>query len=307
MSEKWDTRLTVTPTKRPNKNRTSRRVEEIKSASEQADVISTIETDSVSRDTLRTSVNRTLTTVWGTTTNVRNRIHDINHYVQSMQNLNSSETLYIQSLWDLAILGHLQRQNGSLSMDECVQIRNALITNSALTRYVNHLGLSHMYALPAPDMSLQSLQMFLTAYHRDQLFASKQIRNKLPIHSTQKESALYHLFLNYSPEAQAHEAVQAFVCRLLDQTWAVFFGVNQPSTLEWKSFIKAKQGDHVSLFMSKFQERFQTHPKWEYGITKDAQYTCHLHHVDGALLAKGSGRTRFEADQDAARKAMSCI
>lgn len=306
MSEKWNTRLTVTPTKPPHKNRTSSRIKEIKKASEQGIIQPKVQ-KSLCHDILRTSVNAALTTIWGTTTNVRNRIHDIHYYVESLQNVNTSETLFIQSLWDLTILNYLQKHMGSLSTDECVQVRNGLITISALTRYVNYLGLSQTYTLSSTSMSLQILQMFLTAYYKDQLFASKQIRNELPIHSTSKESALYHLFLNYSPEAQALEAVQTFVCRLLDQTWKVFFGVKQLSALEWKSLIKTEQSDHVSMFMSQFQKRFQTSPRWEYGITKDAQYICHLHHVDGALIAKGVGRTHFEAKQDAAQKAMFCI
>jgi dsRNA-specific ribonuclease len=306
-NEKWHTRLTVTTTKRPHKNRTSSRIKEIKNASKLGVVQPEVNHESLCHDTLRSSVNAALTTIWGTTTNVRNRIHNIDHYVESLQTKNASETLFIQSLWDLAILNYLQTQNGSLSRDECVQIRNALITNSALIRYVHYLELSQTYALPSTSMSLQTLQMFLIAYYKDQLYASKQIRNELPIHSTQKNSALYHLFLNYSPEAQALEAVQAFIGRLLDQTWTVFFGVNELSTLEWKSLIKGEQSDYVSVFTSQFQQRFQTQPKWEYGITKDAQYTCNLHHVDGALLAKGVGSTHFEAKQDAAQKAMSCI
>lgn len=308
MSEKWNTRLTVTPTKRPQKSRTSTRIKEIKNASEQSSTRSSVEQVSNSHETLRTSVSAVLSTIWGTTTNARNRIHDLSHYIESLQSRNASETLFIQSLWDLAILNYLQTHNGTMSMDECVQVRNALVASSALTRYVNHLGLSPIYALPSTTMAMQTLQMFLAAYYKDQLFASKQIRNELPIHSTQKESALYHLFLNYSPEAQALEAVQAFVCRLLDQTWAAFFGVNELSILEWKSLIQAEQqSDYVSLFVSQFRERFHTSPTWDYGMTKDAQYTCQLHHVDGALLAKGMGLTRSEAEQDAAKKAIPCI
>ena len=307
MSEKWNTRLTVTPTKRPQKSRTSKRIKEIKNASEQSSTPPSVEQVSNPHETLRTSVSAVLSTIWGTTTNARNRIHDLSHYVESLQSRQASETLFIQSLWDLSILGYLQTHNRSMSMDECVQVRNALSASSALTRYVNHLGLSSIYALPSTTMAMETLQLFLAAYYKDQLFASKQIHNELPIHSTQKESALYHLFLNYSPEAQALEAVQAFVCRLLDQTWTAFFGVNELSTLEWKSLIQEKQSDYVSLFVSQFRERFHTSPKWDYGMTKDAKYTCQLHHVDGALLAKGVGRTRSEAEQDAAQKAIPCI
>jgi len=109
MSEKWNTRLTVTPTKRPHKNRTSSRIQDIKKASKQAGAI--VVHDSNSHDTLRAYVNAVLTKIWGTTTNVRNRIHDIHYYVESLQNVNTSETLFIQSLWDLAILHYIQKQN----------------------------------------------------------------------------------------------------------------------------------------------------------------------------------------------------
>ena len=254
---------------------------------------------------LRTCVEAVLQTAWSASsaTGVRTQVHTLAPYavLAAPASTPSVRTFHARTLLQLATLRYLDvRSGGAFTAAEATQVQAALLSESAVARYTETMGLARVCPSAAHDRSTAPFEAFVGAYYADQRAAATGIRDALPIATTLPHSPLHNLFHTYSPDAQAVAAVDALVAAVLDRCWCRFFRVDAVTAVELRSLVHTAGGDPKAALNARFHVRFNSAPVWEYGMTQTGQHTCTVRHLDGVVLGIGEGATREEAERWAA-------
>ena len=317
---KWAQRLTVQPLRRgraPSAAATKRRSAAVIRASQASAAtreaakatpvppFTAAKTTTAPAPPLRTGVEAVLLDVWGTSsaTGVRAQVHTVEPYaaLAAPATTPTVRTLHARTLLQLATVRYLDvRSGGAFTAAEAAQVQAALLSESAVARYTETMGLARVCPAAAHDRSTAPFEAFVGAYYADQRAAAIGIRDALPIATTLPHSPLYDLFHTYSPEAQAVAAVDALVASVMDRCWRQFFRVDAVTAVELRSLVHTAGGDPKAALNARFHVRFHSAPVWEYGMTQTGQHTCTVRHLDGVVLGIGEGATREEAERWAA-------
>ena len=253
---------------------------------------------------LRDCVAAVLLDVWGESEiGVRTQVHAVAPYttLAAPAATPSVRTLHARTLLQLATVRYQDvRSGGTFTAAEATQVQAALLSESAVARYTETMGLARVCPAAAHDRSTAPFEAFVGAYYADQRAAATGIRDALPIATTLPHSPLHDLFHTYSPEAQAVAAVDALVAAVLDRCWRRFFRVDAVTAVELRSLVHTAGGDPKAALNARFHVRFNSAPVWEYGMTQTGQHTCTVRHLDGVVLGMGEGATREEAERWAA-------
>lgn len=318
---KWAQRLTVQPLRRvrapsaaaATKRRSAAvvRASQASAATREAAKAATVPPSAAAKTTtapappLRTCVEAVLLDVWGTAsaTGVRTQVHSVAPYavLAAPASIPTVRALHARTLLQLATVRYQDvRSGGTFTAAEATQVQAALLSESAVARYTETMGLARVCPSAAHDRSTAPFEAFVGAYYADQRAAATGIRDALPIATTVPHSPLHDLFHTYSPEAQAVAAVDALVAAVLDRCWRRFFRVDTVTAVELRSLVHTAGGDPKAALNARFHVRFNSAPVWEYGMTQTGQHTCTVRHLDGVVLGMGEGATREEAERWAA-------
>ena len=239
---KWAQRLTVQPLRRgraPSAATTKRRsaavvrASQASAATREAAKAATVPPSTAAKTTpapaptLRTCVEAVLLDVWGKSEIVvRADVNTPESYLSltAPTSTPSVRTLHARTLLQLATVRYIDvRSGGAFTAAEATQVQAALLSESAVARSTETMGLARVCPAAAHDRSTAPFEAFVGAYYTDQHAAATGIRDALPISTTLPHSQLHDLFHTYSPEAQAVAAVNALVAAVMNRCWRQFF------------------------------------------------------------------------------------